>query len=193
MYNNLSAIQMGHIVGKDRKTIGRWTKNGMPRNKDGTYDAPACVAWLVEREKDSAVGDQAMSGGDSPALERYRLARAESAELDVRSKRGALISSEAVFQEWSERLALVRSMLTTWSAKMPPLLFNKTPDEMQSIIFEAVEYIWVAFAKNTKNTPSAFLDEIENVEEWIRLPEDKKREIISKVIAKVDRETENAG
>jgi hypothetical protein len=46
---------------------------------------------LAERTRSTAPGDPLLSGGDSPGLERYRLAKAQHAELDLAERRGQVI------------------------------------------------------------------------------------------------------
>jgi hypothetical protein len=138
MYNKLNQLQVGQALGKDRKTISRWTKDGMPRSADKTYSLPACVSWLIEREKEAAIGDKAMSAGDSPALERYRLARAAMAELDLQTKKGELISVDAVHRQWALQVAEVAAGLEHLADRLPPILVGTTREEMQKTIKDEV-------------------------------------------------------
>jgi hypothetical protein len=143
MYYNLNQIQVGQALARDRKTIARWTHAGMPRNKDGSYSLPAIVNWLVEREVAAATSDQAMKGApaaeaDSPALERYRSARAAMAELDLKVKKGELISNGDVARGWALRVAEVAAGLETLADRLPPLLVGKTREEIRIVIGDEV-------------------------------------------------------
>jgi hypothetical protein len=60
---------------------------------------------LSERSRSTAPGDPLLSGGDSPGLERYRLAKAQHAELDLAERRGQVID-----------VAKCRDTLGRWAA-----------------------------------------------------------------------------
>lgn len=49
---------------------------------------------VAERTRPTATGDPLLDGGDSPGLERYRLAKAMHAELDLANRKGELIDKE---------------------------------------------------------------------------------------------------
>ncbi len=62
-----------------------------PRLENGRYDLRALVPWYVDRQVEKAAAasgsDPMMAAGDSPALERYRNARAALAEMELDAKR----------------------------------------------------------------------------------------------------------
>jgi phage terminase Nu1 subunit (DNA packaging protein) len=135
MYNKINQIQLGHALAKDRKTISRWTKAGMPRNDDKTYDLPACIAWIVEREREAILADQAMAASnDSPALERYRQARAEMSELDLQVKKGALISIAEVHEGWAWRMGEVKQGLLFLAERFSSTLPGQSSERVRSIV-----------------------------------------------------------
>ena len=73
---------------------------GAPKNADGTYDASEVVKWVRATCKpEVASDDPLMSGSDSPALERYRAARADLAEMDAKERRKQLVDVDQ-FTEW---------------------------------------------------------------------------------------------
>lgn len=67
-----------------------------PRLDNDTYDAKALVAWWTGRAAGSADPDPLLAGGMSPALERYRLARASREELELDARRRVLLPREGV-------------------------------------------------------------------------------------------------
>ena len=135
MYNKLNQIQLGHALSKDRKTIARWTKDGMPRNDDKTYDLPACIAWIVEREREAVLADQAMAASnDSPALERYRQARAETAELDLSVKKGELIHVAEVHEGWAWRMSEVKQGLLFLAERFSSTLPGQSPERIRAMV-----------------------------------------------------------
>lgn len=80
-----------------------------PREPDGRYNARAVIEWLmVSRE---TTGDPLLDSGDgSAALERYRAAKAELAEIDIAERKRQLIPRDLT-RVWMGRLAgLLRNM-----------------------------------------------------------------------------------
>jgi phage terminase Nu1 subunit (DNA packaging protein) len=89
-------------------TVHVWVKQGMP-GRNGAYELPAISQWLRgpgpwRQHAKPETDDPLLDAGDSPGLERYRLAKAAIAELDLEERRGALIE-----------LAKVRAALSRWS------------------------------------------------------------------------------
>ena len=53
MTNAMTATELAGALGKSRQTIYRWVGDGMPRRKDGAFDLPAVIAWLIQRERNT--------------------------------------------------------------------------------------------------------------------------------------------
>ena len=66
----------------------------VPRNNNGSYSAFDIIDWLTTQTVPTP--DAELSGTDSPALERFRLARARLAELDLESKKGDMLDRHVV-------------------------------------------------------------------------------------------------
>lgn len=62
------------------------------------YSGRDLVAWAIERTDQTPGGDTMMVSSDSPALERYRLARAEGAELDIAERKQVLLRRDEVHE-----------------------------------------------------------------------------------------------
>jgi phage terminase Nu1 subunit (DNA packaging protein) len=102
-----SQRDLASAVGVDQSTVQQWIRAGFPRTKAGknrfAYCIPCAVAWRLSGRdvKAEAVAalDDLMAGagaGASPALERYRLARAIAAEWDNEQKKGSLVARDKV-------------------------------------------------------------------------------------------------
>lgn len=66
----------------------------------------AVVARAADRE--SSDGEPMLAGGDSPALERFRLARARIAELDLQERQGSLIPRDKVHDGLGRLATIIR-------------------------------------------------------------------------------------
>ena len=88
---NMKSLPQGAVAwlfGVSPRTIR--DRQEAPRNSDGTYNAQAVVSWHLEQLK-PIDGDSMLSGGDSPALERFRNARADREELELAARREHLV------------------------------------------------------------------------------------------------------
>ncbi len=93
------------FFGVTLESVDKWCGAGAPWDKQTRmYDLSMIARWRIARaEHRRGVEDPLMVGGDnSPALERYRTARAKLAELDLAVKRGELLPREQVLGTWRE-------------------------------------------------------------------------------------------
>ncbi len=97
--------ELAKAVGKSVRTVAMYIAEGMP-GTPGHYVVEDCLAWIDAREnkRTSRDTDDLPDDGDSPALERYRLARAQMEELKLARLRSELVESEHV-QQWLQSFA----------------------------------------------------------------------------------------
>lgn len=101
-------LQLAELSQKAAAWIVGMTPRGLrdtdcPRNQDGSYNARDLVAWIVQRQLPVSA-DPLLAEGDSAALERYRMAKAKLAELDLEVRKGELIE-----------VGRCRDMLARWA------------------------------------------------------------------------------
>ena len=82
------------LVGVKPRTLR--DRQAAPRNGDGTYDGRELVLWHLEQLQ-PVDGDPMLSGNDSPALERFRNARADREELELAVRREQLLDRDDFF------------------------------------------------------------------------------------------------
>ncbi|MCP4591815.1 MAG: hypothetical protein GY842_13850 [bacterium] len=94
---------------------GRLTDSGCPIPRRGpwpTWVVDALQKWAALRYPEDDGDDAAMAaGGPSPALERWRRARATLAELEVGQKRGQLLPRDQVRELHSRMAGVLRSAI----------------------------------------------------------------------------------
>ena len=78
------------------------------RGKPWRFYAPAVVAIALEGVESAT--DPLLTGGDSPGLERYRLAKAALAELDLANRKGELIDVGKCKDMLSRWATIIRRM-----------------------------------------------------------------------------------
>jgi hypothetical protein len=118
-----------------------------PRNNDGSYDAIALRKWDRQRLSTPVVNgeeDELLAGSSSPALERYRLARAIAAERENEVAAGRLVDVAEYEQFFQSSIAapLLR-MVDTLKARSGP--------EAAEIAEQVLEEI--AAAMESRNPP----------------------------------------
>lgn len=101
-----------------------WRPNGMP-GRPGHYDLDAIAAWKIARPRDpqrlaALAEDPLMKGHGSPALERYREARAKMAELDFQRESGQVVDVEAWRADASRLADILRRASEVLQAQFGP-------------------------------------------------------------------------
>ena len=101
--------EVAEALGVSLASVAAWARQGMP-GVPGKYPIPKIVQWLRNegpwrpKAKSDDDGDPLLAEGDSPALERYRNAKAELAEIDVAERKKILVSIDKlkpVFLRWA--------------------------------------------------------------------------------------------
>lgn len=116
MFNKLNTLELSQAVGCHRTTVHRWIKSGLPRNRDKSFDLPKVIEWLITREKEAVIEEHDLAGNcDSPALERYREARAAIAELDLKVRSGKLVQADTLERSLGQRAMTFKSDLTNFA------------------------------------------------------------------------------
>jgi phage terminase Nu1 subunit (DNA packaging protein) len=133
--------QVAEFCGVSFDTVKSWAKQGMP-GSPGAYDLSAIVQWLRTKgpwrqhlKVDS--DDPLLSDGDSPGLERYRLAKAAIAELDLEERKGNLLSREkvrAILIRWATIIRRLGERLAKHFGNQAAGMVNDSLGECQAVI-----------------------------------------------------------
>lgn len=104
-----SQAEVAAFFGVSPDTAKQWKRRGMPGGK-GRYPLREIARWLREsgpwkpHARPTVDADPMLAGPESPALERYREARAKLAELDLAERTKTLVDM-AEMHEWLSDLA----------------------------------------------------------------------------------------
>lgn len=107
--------QVSEFFGVSLNTVMNWSKQGMPGHR-GTYRLDLIAHWLrndgpwQRYDKTNESGDPLLAEGDSPGLERYRMAKAQHAELDLQARKGELIDVDKCRDTISRWAIVIRRM-----------------------------------------------------------------------------------
>mgnify|MGYP007071663192 CR=1 FL=1 len=136
-----SRDQIAALFGRNLATVKDWSTGGMP-GTPGNYDLGEIIrwreAWWERRLRDATSIDPELSGGDSPALEKYREQRAELARLDVLERKKTLVRIETLNKALNRLVGLMRGLgewMKIHSATAHAKL-NETLDECERVISE---------------------------------------------------------
>ena len=125
------------VFGVERSTVGAWVQKGMP-GKQGRFDLVAIACWYrLDGPGAAPVDDPLLQVGDSPALERYRSARAKSAELDLALRKKELVDLEKLrllLGRWHTVLRRTGERLGRRCGADAQAILDEALDELRSIV-----------------------------------------------------------
>ena len=133
---------MAEFFGCTVNAVQQWRAKGMP-GKPGRYDLSAVAIWLRQegpwREKRPAadIEDDLAGPADSPGLERYRLAKARLAELELAKQQRSVMSRDLARETLGRIASLFRRYGERLSKRHGPeeaVLFNETIGEARRVI-----------------------------------------------------------
>ena len=110
-----TAADVAQCFGVTPNTVKEWRSRGMP-GKPKRYVLEEISKWLRSdgpwspRSQPIKSDDPLLAEGDSPGLERYRMAKAQHAELDLQARKGELIDVDKCRDTISRWATVIRRM-----------------------------------------------------------------------------------
>ena len=117
-----SQKDLASAVDVDPSTVAQWVRAGLPRSSAGKnrfrYCIPCAVAFRMRGLESPAPApgsltaeeEMLVGAADSPALERYRLARAKLSELELEERRKSLLPRDRVRTGLSRFAVILRQL-----------------------------------------------------------------------------------
>jgi phage terminase Nu1 subunit (DNA packaging protein) len=104
----------------------------VPRNDDGTFDAPAVVQWRIARAEARGELDQ-----------RQRLARAQAERVERQNEieAGALIPAAQAVEVWSSILTDARNKMLAVPSKLAPRLAYQPVEVVAATLREEIHQV----------------------------------------------------
>ena len=142
-----------------------WRKgHSFPESEHGGYVASGkLLKWVYDKWKNlrDNAGD-GMGAGNSPALERYRMARAEQEEMKSAEIKNEMIRTDEVMAAWYQVLSNCWEQIARFRDRLPNILYQKTPGQIRdrlitetnnagSEILKALEELKNADSKKDEN------------------------------------------
>ena len=133
--------EVAEFFGVSIDTVKNWAKQRMP-GKPRNYRLDKITNWLRTEGPGSKAlkgpsDDPLLSGGDSVALERYRLAKAKHAELDLEQRKNELLDKEKcrqLFTRWAHVMRRMGDRLTKRYGVDANHMVIEAIDECHSIV-----------------------------------------------------------
>lgn len=105
--------EVARHFGVSERTVSTWLNDGCPGEpagpgRRGQYDLTTIAAWRDLRT--AQAGDELMAGPTSPALERYRAARAGLAELDLLERNGTLLDRQKAHEAHARMARILQTL-----------------------------------------------------------------------------------
>lgn len=120
---------------------------------------PAVVAAYMTQQQELQPTDPLLAGGDSPALERYRAARAEMSEIELARIKGELIPAKEVERGGTAVVTMVRNQFLQLPFKMAIAVEGMSLQEREVALDEEVrnilEHLSKGFEDLAKNVAEA--------------------------------------
>ncbi len=105
------------------KTISRWTKAGLPRNRDRSYNIRDVVRWRAEQiENDMPDVSDADTEESKKWLAEFRKEKALAAKLDRQEREAELLPADQVVREADHAGRMTKAKLTALPARLAPLV-----------------------------------------------------------------------
>lgn len=146
-FSGLKQSQTAKATGYSVRSVRRWGDDGCPRNKDGTYDLPLVIQWLLNRESQESSPDDAET---QKWLTAFRRERALIAKLEREKLEGNFASKEAVEIAFADRLHELKRTLLTMSSKIGHQIAGRskrTLKEVTEIIDEEVYQLLESYSR----------------------------------------------
>lgn len=169
-FENANAVAEHYEIGKATVSLAV-TRGRIMRNEDGTFDKAITDAYWCDKlgkRKKPIKGSPA--GGSGPVevdpsctiagqIEEQRLrkmkAEAEAKEILARRMRKQLFSVEDIQREWIGRATAYREGLTNFARRLPPLLVNRTQNEIAALLKDEADNLLLDILRQGKYTPNA--------------------------------------
>jgi hypothetical protein len=130
-YTRLGTNQLAELFGCARQTVFEWyTKHGLARNTDGTFDLKTAIAWFEQYTlKKASKGKEILAQSDP-----LRAIRAQTLALELDRRRGQLLEREPVIAGQVARFKNLVDGLGKLTREVAPMLVNQTVERIKEII-----------------------------------------------------------
>ena len=134
--------EVAQALGVDKRTVERWAGQGMPVTSKGNYDLMDIKAWRMTRQRYRNLAETEKDKWDIE----YRKNKALLMQIEYEKISGQLISKEEVQKGRIARIIAVKRSFLALPTRLAGVLAMKEPQEIESILYEAIVEIMDEFA-----------------------------------------------
>jgi len=134
--------EVAQALGVDKRTVERWAGLGMPVTSEGNYDLMDIKAWRMTRQRYRNLAETEKDKWDIE----YRKNKALLMQIEYEKIAGQLISREEVEEGRIARIIAVKRSFLALPTRLAGVLAMKEPQEIESILYEAIVEIMDEFA-----------------------------------------------
>lgn len=132
----ISTERVRRVLSVSNQTLTMYRKIGFPESTNTAVNACDVIKWFRNKWidlRDNSGGDD-MGAGGSPALERYRIARAEQEEIKLQLQKKDLVSIDDIIDVVVDILTSVWSQIVIYRNKLPAILYLKSALQIKNIL-----------------------------------------------------------
>ena len=135
-------------IGVIKQQMTQYRKEGFPETEGQAVDNNKVIKWLRQKwiqYRDGGKDD--MGGENSPALERYRLARARQEEINLAEREGRIVNIKETIKPIYEMLTIFWNQIVRLRDKLPPILYGKTSGQIRTILKNEIDRAGIEIQK----------------------------------------------
>jgi phage terminase Nu1 subunit (DNA packaging protein) len=141
----VTAKVLAELYGVGLSAISNWhARDGCPRNANGTYDLRAVIAWREAKIEEKF--EKIIEAGSSPAMERWREARADREELRLKQDLGELVPRAEVEAGRVARVLAIKRAFLSLPQRSAPVMEGMDARQIRSFLGEEIRFIIAQFA-----------------------------------------------
>ena len=161
----VSQAQLVSLLDSSRKVILDWERDGMPvtpaqGKTPKSYDLRQVLPWIKARWL-----QESRDAKESPALERYRTARARREELRLEQESGRVAAVGTMAAWWADRVAEARIALTGLGPALAPALAGQDLGTIAELISVRCRAICESLARKTEESLNDEANDLEELDE----------------------------
>lgn len=143
------------LIGVNARQVRELTQRGMPRHDDGSYPAPAAIAWYIEFKVADELKRRPRADGPDIGLEhRQQLANVLLAELKLRREEGRSVTTTLHRQRVAELSQQFAAVIRSLPQYAPELVGIEAMPEV-TVILERIANQMLALARGDDEEPPA--------------------------------------
>jgi phage terminase Nu1 subunit (DNA packaging protein) len=130
---HVNRTELSLIFGKNVSTIDQWIRQGMPYIEKGSkgtgwiFDTSKAISWREDKLKDEVFSPERIELDE--AKRRKIAAEAAILEIELQSKRRAVLSREEVEQSLTHTFITLKQRLRTIPERLAPQILNENDEQ----------------------------------------------------------------